>query len=335
MKISKVAFLVLFLVSQTALGQKLTKPQQIKLMNKLISEYNPHAAEMIQQLVNLPNKFTIGRVTTTIQNANKPETWLRGNTPEDVRGSLGTIVHEMAHGFTSYYAYQVLSQNPSTEIQIANDYSAFKISKAAPILVAHTDIFNSNVLKKDIPKELRTFRYSPYIAPKSNLGSQKQGVYGLLDEFNAYYQGILMSYNLFPIYQDLGKENPQAFQDYFQHMSSDRLAFYEFKYFILTYLVRAQSEHPDVYDAILANKALRKAYTQIHNGYQELLIAHDNRLAKLMKELNSKGIDSYIKNDYFFVENQGIGMNMDEIALLNTELEKAQYIAIHKDFLIN
>ena len=49
----------------------------------------------------------------------------------------------------------------------------FLISAENIILVKHTEVFNSNELKKDIPKDLRTFRYSPYISPKSNLGSQK------------------------------------------------------------------------------------------------------------------------------------------------------------------
>ena len=201
--------------------------------------------------------------------------------------------------------------------------------------IKHTEIFNSNELKKDIPKELRTFRFNPYITPKSNLGSQKQGIYGLLDEYNAYYQGILMSYRLFPVYQEMGENDPSAYHDYIQNMSSDRLAFYEFKYFILAYLNRAKHEYPEIYQGLLDNTSLRRAYQEIHNSYEELLNAHDERLKELMTKLNGQNIESYIEGDYFYIENRGIGMNVSEISVLKSELLKPKYISLQKEFLIN
>lgn len=335
MRITFFLITIILVCTLQAKAQKLSEAQQNRLMTKLIEQYNPEGHLILEHLSKLPKKFKINQTTITTGSVTKPERWLSGNSPEDIRTSLNTVIHESSHSFTSYYGYRILSENPPEDYQFGDDYSAFLISAQDITLIKHTEIFNSNELKKDIPKELRTFRFNPYITPKSNLGSQKQGIYGLLDEYNAYYQGILMSYRLFPVYQELGESDPSAYHDYIQNMSSDRLAFYEFKYFIMAYLNRAKNEYPAIYQGLLNNTSLRRAYQQIHDSYQALLNAHDERLGALMKELNGQNIDAYIEGDYFYIGNRGIGMNLTEISVLKSELLKPKYISLQKEFLIN
>ncbi len=318
-----------------SLGQSLSKKQQVRLMYSLIETHNPPVYEMLTTLAKLPSKYKINQMTITTGKITKPEKWLRGSTAEDIRGSLKTVVHESIHSFTSYYSYQFLTSNAPDNFKFGDDYSAFFIDQNNTLIVKHTEVYNSNELKRDIPKALRTFRYSPYIAPKTNLGSQKQGVYGLLDEFNAYYQGTLMSFKLFPIYEELGQDNPRAYQDYLQNMSSIRMAFYEFKYYLLTYLNRAKTDYPEQYESFLQNTNLRKAYTLVHDRYEELLENINQRITNLIDRLNKEGIASYIEDDYFWVQNHGIGMNLDDIALLESELSKQLYTDLHGGFILN
>ena len=54
-----------------------------------------------------------------------------------------------------------------------------------------------------------------------------------------------------------------------------------------------------------------------------------------METLNSQGIESYFEDEYFYVENRGVGMNTGEILVLKTELLKPEYISLHNEFLIN
>lgn len=227
MRISILVNVILLVSAISVKAQHLNESQQVRLMTDLIKAYSPEGHQIITSLSKLPRKFKIKQATITTGGITKPEKWLRGKTAEDIRSSLSTGIHESSYGFTSYDGYQMLTKNTPKDYQFGDDYSAFLISAENIILVKHTEIFNSNELKKDIPKDLRTFRYSPYISPKSNLGSQKQGIYGLLDEFNAYFQVNLMSYNLYPVYQQLATDSPNIYQKYIQNMSSDRLAFYE------------------------------------------------------------------------------------------------------------
>ncbi len=333
----KLFFIILLICSVIILGfgQNLSKSEQVRLMYSLIETHDPDAFKMLKSLEELPTKYTFNRTTVTTGKPTNPETWLSGRTAEDVRGSLNTVVHESLHNFTSYYGYQMLSKNPPRNFDFSDSYSAFMIENDNIILVKHSEVYNSNELKRDIPRELRTFRYDPYITPKSNVGSQKQGIYGLLDEFNAYYRGTLISYNLFPAYKEMAGEKPGVYLDYIQNMSSIRMAYYEFKYFMLSYLSKAQTKYPKLYDGFLANQALREAYTLIHDNFQKLNQRIDQRLDNVMADLNNQGIESYIKDNYFWVRTRGVGMNLEAIGLLKEELSKRRFTDQHAAFVLN
>lgn len=304
-------------------------------MYSLIEKYDNDSYKMLQSLAKLPTKYKLNGMTITTGEPTKPEAWLSGRTAEDIRKSLNTVVHESLHNFTSYYPYQILSNEPSHGYNFEDSYSAFLIEGSNIVLVKHTEAYNSNELKKDIPKALRTFRYDPYITPKRNIGSQKQGIYGLLDEFNAYYRGTLISYNLFPAYQETARDNPSIYLDYMQNMSSIRMAYFEFKYYMLAYLNRAASNYPKQYEEFMNNQALRKAYALIHDQFQQLIEKIDQRLTNLMADLNNQGIESYIKDNYFWVQSRGIGMNLEDIGLLKEELSKSRYTDRHDAFVSN
>ena len=70
------------------------------------------------------------------------------------------------------------------------------------------------------------------------MSSQKDGIYGLVDEFNAYYQGAAMVWQMLPYYKSLPDEI-EGIQEFISAFSSDRLAFYEFTYFTLLYLIKS------------------------------------------------------------------------------------------------
>ncbi|MBO3698041.1 hypothetical protein [Roseivirga sp. E12] len=332
----KLKFIVLLLLPITvAYSQSLSKGQQIRLMYSLIEEHDSDSYAMLQSLAKLPTKYKLNGMTITTGEPTKPEAWLSGKTAEDIRGSLNTVVHESLHNFTSYYPYQMLSNESSHDYDFGDSYSAFMIDGSDIALVKHTDVYNSNELKRDIPKALRTFRYNPYITPKSNLGSQKQGIYGLLDEFNAYFRGTLISYKLFPVYREMGSDNPSAYLDYMQNMSSIRMAYFEFKYYMLAYLNRAETSYPEQYEGFMSNQDLRRTYTLIHDQFEQLNENIDQRITKLMADLNNQGIESYIKDNYFWVQNRGIGMNLEAIELLKEELSKSRYTRQHDAFVLN
>lgn len=328
----KKLFLLFLIISQLGFAQKLSKSQREAVMYDLVEKYNPDAAWMLRDLIRLPGKYKIDGMSIKTFGSDNPARWITGRTEADVVESLSTVIHESIHGYTSEKHFELLMQETPENYAFKDDYSAFFIDQNKIILVKHTDCYNSHELKRDIPKALQTFRYDPYIVPKDNLGSQVQGIYGLLDEFNAYYQGANMVYKMIPYYESL--EDPyEGFQEFVSNFSSDRLAFYEFTFFTLSYLIRSNQQYPDEFQKIMENQALREAYFAIYTGFLDLDRRFDQKLKEKIEEFNASGKRARIENDFFYVGNYGVGMQSDEIELLKAALDKTDYRKMLERFL--
>jgi len=140
---------------------------------KILMEHSPDTYRLVQLIMKDPISFDVLR-------------YLRGAGP--LSDEMNTAVHEGNHIHTH-------------SLRTAGTISCFINSKAT-INVPVTDTFPSRDLCPAIPDNLRTFRYKTYIAsPYNPTSTQGSGIYGLLDEFNSYYQGTLVSCDLLAYYK--------------------------------------------------------------------------------------------------------------------------------------
>jgi len=267
LKRTLLCFSILFVAAfcnEGVLAQKLSKPQAEKAMWNYLKDYSPSTFKMMKNLKGRPSSFQIGATHIKIPNDTPPASWVNEMTDAGVRNSLNTIVHETVHGITHSWAYVLLQKEDSSLYQFRDNYSAFYLSEDEIYLVRHGKVFSSNEISKSIPKSLRTFRYKPYIAPKNNrLGSQVQGVYGLMDEWNAYYHGTNTAYNLNNYYTVKSDDDPQVYLEHITDIAGTYFAHYEFKYYILSYMIYAKKNHPEVYKDILENLELKRPIRQL------------------------------------------------------------------------
>lgn len=327
---------LILLTNNVVFAQKLNKPQQRNAIYDILNEYYPEGKKVLTELANSPKKFKINRMNvSTSGNNDKPEEWVSGSTYEDVVNSMGTVIHETIHGYTSQKALQLLSETPPQNYDF-EEYSAFYVNSGNIYLVMHTEVYSSNELKKDIPKGLRTFRYNPYIEPRSKLlGSQAEGIYGLLDEFNAYLQGSRADHALLPYFEENVQNKAKSYQQYVQNISSSLSAFYEFKYFILSYLLRAQKKYPDLFEKYMNNEALRQAYTSIHQEYVQLIMDYKQELENIINWASEEGLHAYIEDHYLWIDGYGVGINTEDMNKLKPILAQDQYQKAHNNFIIN
>jgi len=300
-----------------------------------LKDYTPNSFGMIQLIDATPSQFTIKGIQINLGGRFSPESYFRGSSRGEKIGSLNTVIHESHHQFNSVYAYQLLSQSTPEGYKFGDDYSAFYYADDDIVLVKHTEVYNSNELKKDIPKELQSFRYKPYITPKSNLSSQVQGIYGLMDEFHSYYLGTRAGLETFAYYQQQAQQDITVYLDFISNNSSTYWAFYEFKYFCLKYLERAKSEYPEIYEGLLLNKELRQIYTKTSTAFEALIEEFHQKEQQIMQQAKAAGIESYIEDGYFWIGSNGVGNKGDETDLLIAELNKPEMVALHQAFLIN
>lgn len=327
-------FVLIFLLASFSLSaQKLSsQAAEAKIMDYL-EQYSSGSFTMMSLLAEIPNKFNLAGTEITLSPEQSPTAWLNERTEKGIIESLNTVVHETMHGFTSRYAYMLLEELGADNYEFGDHYSAFFLDKEDIYLVKHTEVFTSNKLKQEIPKNLRTFRFNPYITPKdNNLGSQVQGIYGLMDEWNAYYHGTKTAYDLFEYYKDKASGDKKVYLEHVSNLAGTYFAYYEFKYYILKYLELAKSDHPEVYKGIMDNENLRKAYTAIDTDFSTLLGQFEERLDTIENLVTSDNYTSVHREDgYYFIGSNGVGLFSKEAEMLKKELNISAMLALDQE----
>lgn len=205
-----------------------------------------------------------------------------------------TVIHELLHSYNS------------TE----NNGNYYFVEPGVRIYVPLTKTYKSKELNSYVRKGVQdsVFRYGIYVGARSTLpghnkklkgindtesneaSSIQQGIYGLLEEFNAYYYGAEAAYELYDYFlEKYGEVNSSPWKDYKHAVMSEALAYYEFNLFFGWYMVYAKQKHPDVYEGISSNKAFRVVYTLLQDKFANLLNMAEKRL-NTVKEKNKPDV---------------------------------------------
>lgn len=160
-------------------------------------------------------------------------------------------------------------------------------------VAVHTDEF-----AKNIPENMRTFRYDTYVSSSSMVSANLCGVYGMLDEMNAYSLGAATTLKLYPYVKTHGGSS--EISSYWRPVYSSLCAYAEFKYWTLGYLLYLKENYPSIYTNILANKDYCEAYTTVTKNYEDVIA----KAAANYRECFEEDIfESYGMNDYNLLMN--------------------------------
>ncbi len=233
--------------------------------------------------------------------------------------SFNVIVHEMAHGYTG---------------EIAGYSSVYIfISPVESIEVPLTDIFPSSKMVRAFPKNLRTFRFDYIDTDSRELGTQVQGVYGLLDEFNAYFLGTKTSYELLPYYLDQGVNTDWGI--FFNTVNGTLYGILEFKLYILKYLIFARENYPQIYSRLMANRKFREAFIKADRNAYLFILDYFSRKRSIYDHIQKSGSTVSETEEALIFETEdmitGYGNFMDIYNLLANELSKTIYSDLMKE----
>ena len=151
-----------------------------------------------------------------------------------------------------------------------------------------------------------------------------------MDEWNAYYHGTNTAYNLYSYYTVKSDDDPQVYLEHITDIAGTYFAYYEFKYYILSYMIYAKKNHPEAYKDILENLKLKKAYRAIDRDYTKLNKDFQFRMKRIEKILSARPEmpEVAIKNGYYFIGRKGVDLFTEERDVLKTELAKPNFIAM-------
>jgi len=281
----------------------------------------------------LPQDFQINGITIS-RSTNK--SWSRYiRNPDDVASYLGTTIHEAFHALEGSLSYYLINENQPETFSRKDDYNSYFTVHDQPILAKRTEVFNSHQLKEKIPKDLRAFRYKRYIAQASRVSAQVHGIYGLMEEWNAYYLGNRTSVDLYSYYLEKAKKNPKEMLKYVHQVGGSYFAYYEFKYFILKYLEHCRYRHKEQYQALMQNMALRKAFTQIDAAFSNLIAEFMNNIKRIKTDLIPY-TDQEIRlwPGSISIDLSGAGYFQKEVDLFKKALAKRSIVRIEEAFKI-
>lgn len=233
--------------------------------------------------------------------------------------SLDTVVHEECHD------YSVVGANKER----------MYVGAKKSVTVPYTPIYRTKQMTKSVPQRCRTSRFETYISkPTANLASNVEGVYGLLNEFNAYNWGMNNNAALFA-YHDRFADDLNTWGSFIANGASNRLAYAEFKYYILHYMYYAKKHHPSIYRKIVANKKFKLAYKKTESHLAKLIRTYEADLPKIKAKIQAAGYNVDYTDEYFVVTNSygaggGMGLLTDEYSALMTELKKSPYQSIQR-----
>ncbi len=249
--------------------------------------------------------------------------WAKGKGHFEVLSSYATVVHETCHLVND---------------DIGGFWSkGFYISPNIEIRVSKSTVFKSSILDNQIPEDWKTniFRYKTYIqgfAGEKEIASISEGIYGLMDEFDAYYQSTRAVVEIYDYYKTIASySEPYYWTLYISNCYSSIYAYHEFRLFIAWYLKYARKNYPDIYLSIMQNKELRAVFTLVDAGYKKVVDQYFDNRKTIIEKINKTGKKkAKISEKYFIIETKngtsmGYGIPDSEIKFLDAILTIEDY----------
>jgi hypothetical protein len=154
--------------------------------------------------------------------------------------------------------------------------------------------YKSTEMTPDIPDSLVNVQTDNYISGKSGPGSNMYsivgGIFGIMEEWDAYVTGLKSAAEMAPCFQ-ANFNTAKAWGDLAGEATTSVWSATEFRYFTLRYVLRAKQSHPDVYNQILASSELRQFYTY-------LCQFADTAANEWIAVLKAKNMDTQTKNGF-------------------------------------
>lgn len=240
-----------------------------------------------------------------------------GTTDLEILRHISTVIHETYHGYESDFC--------DGEWECVGYYFGDGIGFSASI----GNVFNTTELDKVIPASLKdedfNSRYDPYIVGDMEISSHTEGLYGIMEEMNAYYLGAEAALATWDYYLDRykGKYVEDWGAPYFSQVGSDILALHQFRFFVAWYLEYARDHYPVVYRELMADQRLRLAYTLLEIRFTRAEEEYNSRLTEFSSKATTTRTRVYVEDNFLWFVTGGSGSGTGVFTEDMKKLDKA------------
>lgn len=304
---SRRKFLQMALLSTFGLALKIPAAASRTLdyaeIKRLLQRASPYGYRVLLDYEKVPNTFQTGNRRMILSKADAAR-WLKGRTWDELTSACVVMVHETMHGLCRLLASRLSEDAASRRGSIV-----VRPHVDRDLLVLSTECFPSREFAHSAITALQTApRFSTYVTSKvPDLGTQAFGIYGLLDEFNAYYSGSRVACDLVQHFlktpQSLGAGAVWVKQ--LGSASGMLVPHQEFRGYIFSYLAFAEKAHPEIYKEILGNETFITGFRAVDSAFQALAAEFYRNFPTLIAKLQQSGIDIRLSRSAIFSGDRG------------------------------
>ncbi|GIV34087.1 MAG: hypothetical protein KatS3mg031_1622 [Chitinophagales bacterium] len=289
----------------------------------ILQQYDSAGHSIFQRVLQAPEDYIICESKVSIMTSANLDEYLEGNTLEDLIYDLPTLVHEFSHAYTGNpYPYMLKHEI----CDVHKEYYLYFLTPQQEFFVEITQTFPSKSLYKYIRQNGGiTFRTSSYI--DGNTSTQTHGIYGLLDEMNAYRLGAQTVLQLPAYFVDSGEKYEKWLINYLAHSQSGMIAYYEFRFFILSYLIYAKTHQASIFEDIVANKPFVKAFLEIEESFRKTVKDYRTLCRTIIAKAQKQNSLFVITASGIFYDKVGTPLleNNEDYVKLQQEMKKPEY----------
>ena len=204
-------------------------------------QYAPDYVPMLESSYSSPNSWsrTVGGVPTPAN--------FNANDKNDVIAEFETIIHESTH-----------HKNTRDGIYLGpNKYLLFTDAEKNDVQYFYKSELIADFLPIDAEEKI--FRFETYIGEGSGVSANLSGIFGLMDEYSAYQNGCSAALAAYD--NALQEKDTTLAITFFKDALATYYAYYEFNSFIGAYLKYGKTKEPIIYQKIMNNSTLRRAYS--------------------------------------------------------------------------
>ncbi|TND08078.1 MAG: Uncharacterized protein FD123_2632 [Bacteroidetes bacterium] len=187
--------------------------------------------------------------------------WSGDTSSRNLFSEFETVIHESVHHYNGFTNYLVV---PGINIP-----------------VSRTTTYNSEEFAAIVPAESigKIFRYETYVGKGSYVSANKSGIYGLMDEYSAYCNGVRSC--LVASRTALAEKDTALAHAFIGQATGTYFAHYEFRLFTAWYLHYASMKHTDQYAELQNNQNLRVLFTLLDDEFRKTIFELDELSGKL------------------------------------------------------
>ncbi len=297
------------------------KDEYIKLTNSVLPEYAP----LMRNHYCGPGCFEVEQ-DAFVYHPGKDTVfgWDLYNSEAQRLAHFHVTIHETVHRsmFEAREKCNKQIKTKSDSVNGGNKKYVILNSKREFIECDYADLPKAEEMKAYIPHDFLIpkitgripFEVTEYKSPRlqmyvfGEVGSNVNALYGMLNEFSAYYHGVNASWLLYKRADSLFIKTQY---EELKEVLYGSLAYYEFSLFMAWYIDYLKHEQPDTYKLVMRNLNLRKVFTDLEFAFNKLTREVEQEIAQI-------DIINLFNNERFKAISEGLKSELENSqALLN------------------